>query len=202
MPVGVFVGKTTSVTTYRPQTTSAETVSWLARINSVRHFRALTVYIGIVIAHWIEHLVQAVQIFALQMPREEAGGFLGYLVPWSSKSEVLHWTYAVIMSIGLLLLRAGFAARSRVWWNVAIGVMTWHFFEHSFLMYQYWSGWHFTGAEVPTSVIQVVFPRVELHLIYNMAVMLPILAALSLHWLGPKEAGPQGACDCRAHFRE
>jgi len=175
---------------------------FLARINSIKHYQALMVYVAIVVAHWIEHLVQAIQVFVLQMPRPEAGGFLGYLFPNVNKNEILHWTYAVVMFVGLLMLHKGFAARSRRWWNVAIGIMTWHFFEHSFLLFQYWSGWHFTGTPAPTSVIQTIFPRVELHLIYNMAVMVPVLMALSVHWLGPKKIGPQGSCNCRKHFRQ
>lgn len=191
-----------STTTQRLAQTAPGQDSWLARINSVKHFQGLKVYVAIMIAHWIEHIVQAFQVYVLRMPRPEAGGFLGYLYPAANKSEVLHWTYAVIMLIGLLLLRRGFAARSRIWWNIAIGVMVWHFFEHSFLFFQYWSGWHFTGTPVPTSVIQTIFPRVELHLIYNMLVMIPVLAALSVHWLGPKKYGPQGSCNCREHFAD
>ncbi len=182
-------------------TSAPHSPSWFARLNSTWHFRALVVYMAIVVAHWVEHLTQVVQVFILKMPRPEAGGFLGYIFPDVNKNEILHWAYAVVMFIGLLLLQPGFLSRSRMWWNVAIGVMTWHFLEHSFLLFQHWSGWHFLGRPVPTSIIQAFFPRLELHLIYNMIVLLPILAALSLHWLGPKQAGPQGVCDCRRHFR-
>jgi hypothetical protein len=189
------------VATAQSRTSATDSPSLFTRINSTRHHRALKIYIAIVVAHWIEHLVQVVQIYILDMPRPQAGGFLGYLIPAINKDEILHWTYAILMFVGLLLLRPGFKNRSRMWWNVAIGIMTWHFLEHTFLLYQYWSGWHFLDKPVPTSIIQSFFPRFELHLVYNMLVMLPILAAISVHWLGPKEIGPQGDCDCRRHFR-
>ncbi|MFI9407014.1 hypothetical protein [Nocardia sp. NPDC052316] len=175
--------------------------SWVAQINSEKHYQALKVYIAIIVAHWVEHVVQAFQIYVLDMPRPKAGGFLGYIVPVVNKNELLHWTYAVLMIVGLLLLRGGFQARSRKWWTIALGIQTWHFAEHSFLLTQYWSGLNFLGKPAPTSIIQTFFPRVELHLVYNMAVMLPILVALSLHWFSPKSAGSQGDCNCRAHFR-
>ncbi|MFE3544338.1 hypothetical protein ACFXK0_15350 [Nocardia sp. NPDC059177] len=175
--------------------------SWFSQINSGKHFPALRIYVAILIAHAIEHTVQAFQIYVLDMPRTKAGGFIGYLLPAVNKDEVLHWTYAVLMIVGLILLRPGFKGRSRKWWTIALGIQIWHFAEHTFLLAQYWSGMHFLGRPVPTSVVQAFFPRVELHLIYNMAVMLPILAALSLHWFGPAAAGSQGDCDCRSHFR-
>ena len=49
------------------------------------------------IVHWIEHLFQAAQIWILAMPRPQALGALGYVFPWLVKSEVMHFTYAVLM---------------------------------------------------------------------------------------------------------
>lgn len=174
--------------------------SLLTKINSTAHYGALKWYLAIVIAHWIEHLVQAFQVYILRMPTPQAGGFLGYLLPETNKNETLHWTYAIVMFAGLLLLRRGFTDKSKMWWNLAIWIMAWHLFEHTFLFCQYWSGHYFFSSSSPTSVLQVFFPRVELHLIYNMLVMLPILAALSSHWFNASEAKDEEKCNCRQHF--
>ena len=34
------------------------------------------------------------------------------------------------------------------------------------------------GAKVPTSILQLVFPRVELHLFYNVVVFIPMVIAM------------------------
>jgi hypothetical protein len=46
-----------------PSTSSSAT--FLARLNSTWHERALHVFLVIVLAHWAEHLAQAFQIYAL-----------------------------------------------------------------------------------------------------------------------------------------
>ena len=65
------------------------------------------------IIHWVEHLFQAAQIWILGMPRPEALGALGYVFPWLVKSEVMHFTYAVLMFGGLVLLRPGFRGTAK-----------------------------------------------------------------------------------------
>src|ERR1044071_4213603 len=95
-------------------------VPWLERLNSTWHERALQLFMVIVLAHWAEHLTQAFQIYALGWPVPEARGVLGYWYPWMVKSEVLHYGYAIVMLIGIWVLRSGFVGTSRIWWNVAL----------------------------------------------------------------------------------
>ena len=71
-------------------------------------------------AHWGEHLVQAYQIWVMGWPRPKANGILGLWYPWLIKSEVLHYGYALVMLIGIWVLRKGFTGRSRTWWTVAL----------------------------------------------------------------------------------
>src|SRR6188768_8262 len=80
-------------------------LSWL---NSTGHERALHLFMVIVLGHWAEHLLQAFQIYALGWPIPEARGALGYFFPWLVKSETLHYGYALVMLIGLWILRPGF----------------------------------------------------------------------------------------------
>ena len=84
-----------------------KSLSFIEKLNGPWHERALWVYLAIVILHWVEHLFQAAQIWILQMPRPEALGALGYVFPWLVKSEAMHFTYAVLMFAGLVLLRPG-----------------------------------------------------------------------------------------------
>ena len=93
--------------------TTATKQGFIEKLNGPWHERALWIYLAIVIIHWVEHLFQAAQIWILGMPRPEALGALGYVFPWLVKSEVMHFTYALLMFGGLVLLRSGFRARPR-----------------------------------------------------------------------------------------
>src|SRR6202020_1500981 len=100
------------------------------KLNSVWHERALQVFMAIVLAHWGEHLVHAYQIYVMGWPRPKANGIVGLWYPWLIKSEVLHYGYALVMLIGLWILRKGFTGRSYTWWTVALVIQFWHHIEH------------------------------------------------------------------------
>jgi hypothetical protein len=167
----------------------------LARLNGPWHERALWLYMIIVLAHWVEHLAQAYQIYVLGWARPVAGGALGLWQPWLVRSELLHWGYAFFMLVGLMLLGAGCQGRSRWWWNLSLGIQLWHFFEHSLLQIQAIAGGYWFGGTVPTSIGQLWVPRVELHLLYNAAVFLPMVIAVYYH-LYPPSAEPVASCGC------
>ena|SRR5689334_5263776 len=61
----------------------------------------------------------------------------------------------------------------------ALVISVWHLFEHSLLLGQALTGHDLFGASVPTSVLQVFMPRVELHLAYNGVVLVAMLMALA-----------------------
>jgi methionine-rich copper-binding protein CopC len=133
----------------------------------------------------------------LGLPRPQARGVLGEPFPWLISSEWLHYGYALLMIAGLFLLRPGFAGRAVSWWTVALVIQFWHHFEH-LLLVQAQTGQYLAGAAVPTSVLQLVFPRVELHLFYNSVVFIPMVIAMYLH-LRPNEWElAQMQCGCVA----
>jgi hypothetical protein len=175
-------------------TTIAKKQSFIEKLNGPWHERALYLYLAIVIAHWAEHLVQAAQIWLFGMPRAQALGALGYLFPWLIKSETLHFTYALLMFLGLVLLRPGFRGVAKTWWTASLVIQTWHLFEHSLLQYQAIVGKNFFGSPVPTSIVQQWVPRVELHLFYNLAVFVPMIIAMWLHTRPDQR--PVNACSC------
>ena len=167
---------------------------FVERLNGPWHERALWIYLGIVILHWVEHLFQAAQIWLLGMPRPEALGALGYLFPWLVKSEVMHFGYALFMFAGLVLLRPGFRGSARTWWTVSLLIQGWHLFEHSLLQVQAIVGQNLFGSPVPTSILQQVVPRPELHLLYNLVVFLPMIYAMWLHTR--RDQGDVNECTC------
>lgn len=167
----------------------------IGAINGRYHRTALYVFMFVVVAHWAEHLVQAYQIWVLGRPRPQARGVFGQWFPWLVSSEALHYGYAIVMLLGLFLLRPGFAGRARAWWTVALVIQFWHHIEHLLLLIQAHTR-PFFGEAVPTSIAQLVFQRVELHLFYNSVVFIPMLIGM-YHHLRPnarEEAAVSCAC--------
>ncbi|MBI1758186.1 MAG: hypothetical protein HYR62_03030 [Actinobacteria bacterium] len=173
---------------------SASTRSWSAVVNGRGHRTAMNIFMAIVIAHWAEHIAQAIQIWALGWPRPRALGLLGMAFPWLVSSEWLHYGFALVMLGGLWLLRAGFHGRATRWWVIALGIQVWHHLEHFLLLVQAQTHHYLFGASVPTSIIQQFLPRVELHLFYNALVTVPMAVAVVLH-LRPN-AGERAVARC------
>jgi hypothetical protein len=168
---------------------------WLATLNGSWHERASWLYAVLVLAHWLEHLAQAYQVFVLHWPRPAAGGVLGLWSPLLVRSEVLHFTYAVLMFAGLVLLRPAYRGRGRFWWTLSLVVQSWHLVEHTLLQVQALTGQYWFGATVPTSILQLWVPRMELHLLYNALVFMPMAIAMYYH-LYPQAAEPLPHCGC------
>lgn len=165
-------------------------------LNTKGHRIALNTFLFIVVAHWVEHITQAIQIFGLGWARPKAGGALGLAFPWLVKSEWLHYGFAILMLVGFVVLRHGFTGRSRTWWNVAMWIQVWHHFEHLLLLLQALTGAYLLGKAAPTSIAQLVFPRVELHLFYNAIVFVPMVVAMVLHMRPRPEERALMDCNC------
>ena len=173
---------------------------FLQRLNGLWHEVALWLYMVVVFAHWLEHILQAYQVFILGWARPDAGGVLGLLFPILASSEVLHFVYNLTLLAGLFLLQPGFAGRARLWWNVALIIQAWHFFEHLLLQAQWLAGIYLFGAAQQTSILQLWIPRVELHFLYNSVVFLPMMLALYFHFYPPAGERP-AACGCARRRR-
>jgi len=171
--------------------------SLLERLNGSYHERALQAYMAIVLAHWAEHLLQAFQIYALGWPVPEARGLVGYFFPWVIQSETLHYGYALVMLAGLWVLRAGFTGGlDRKWWTVALAVQFFHHIEHLLLILQAIVGANLLGRPVPTSLVQLWVPRVELHLFYNTIVFVPMVIAMYYHMFPTRSEAATQQCTC------
>lgn len=175
--------------------------SFFEKLNGPRHKWALRTFTIIVIAHWAEHLTQAYQVYVLGWRPHQAGGVLGQAFPWLVHSEVLHYGYAVIMLVGIWTLLPGFVGRSRAWWFAALVIQFWHHIEHALLQGQAIAGRTLFGASAPTSILQLLIPRLELHLFYNTVVFVPMMVAMYYHLLPSalEAAGMRCSCTLRAH---
>lgn len=174
--------------------------TFVARLNTDRHELALRVFMVIVLAHWAEHLLQGLQIYALGWKVPEARGAIGLLFPWVIKSETLHYGYALVMLIGLWTLRKGFTGKvDRFWWMLAFGIQFFHHIEHAILQMQAVLGQNLMGRPVPTSLVQLWVPRVELHLFYNTIVFIPMAIAMYYHLFPPAREDSKARCSCAAH---
>jgi hypothetical protein len=166
------------------------------KLNHEWHKRALQAFMVVVLGHWAEHLVQAFQIYVLGWPIPEARGVLGLWYPWLIKSEALHYGYALVMLVFLWVLRKGFQGRSSVWWTVALCIQFWHHIEHALLIGQATLGRNLFGSPVPTSILQLWLPRVELHLFYNTIVFVPMVVGMYYHMFPPPDEEPHRGCTC------
>jgi hypothetical protein len=158
--------------------------------NDRKYNLMLKTFAVLMVAHWLEHLVQAYQVWGLGYERHHARGVLGQIFPWLMHSEWLHFAFAVLTFAGLVLLYRAFSGPALVWWQVALIIQTWHLVEHTLLFAQAQGGFLLWGAKEPTSVLQLFFPRIELHLFYNSVVTIPIVVAMLLRW---KSMSPQHA---------
>jgi len=172
--------------------------SFLDKLNSTWHKRALQLFMVIVLAHWAEHLAQATQIYVLGWTRPQAGGVLGLWFPWLVNSEVLHYGYALIMLVGIWMLRQGFTGISRRWWTIALVVQFWHHIEHALLQGQALFQHNLIGSPVPVSFLQMAFPksRVEIHLFYNTVVFIPMVIGMYYHMFPPRGEENVITCTC------
>ncbi|WP_433334813.1 hypothetical protein [Spirillospora sp. CA-294931] len=168
----------------------------LTVLNTGRHKVALGIFLAIVLAHWAEHIAQAVQIWALGWTVPESRGVLGVPFPWLVTSEAMHYGYALVMLVGLFLLRRGFTGSSLTWWTIALAIQFWHHIEHLLLLGQAVLSKNLMGEPAPTSVIQLLVPRVELHLFYNTIVFIPMVIAMYLHWRPPAADRDAMKCSC------
>jgi len=178
---------------------AAPRLSLRERLNGPWHKAALIVFTVIVIAHWGEHLFQAYQVYVLHWPRPQSMGMMGMVWPWLISSEWLHYGYALIMLVALWVLLPGFVGRARRWWLAALVIQFWHHIEHALLLYQAQTQHFLFGRTVPTSVIQIWFPRIELHLFYNTVVFIPMVVAMVYHLRPDAAEAAAMRCTCALH---
>ena len=164
--------------------------AYAALFKGVRHARALALYLALVALHFAEHIAQLAQVYFFGWSPRAAGGLLGEWFPGLASSEWLHTGYNSLQLTGLILLLPGFRGRARFWWATALAFQSWHFLEHTLLQAQYLTGTYLFGATVQTSVLESLFPRLELHFVYNLLVLIPLIVAALLYALDKRRSSP------------
>ncbi len=126
----------------------------------------------ITILHFVEHIIQLMQLYVLHLPRAESMGLVGLYFPWLMKTEIFHYVLALYMLIAMYKYRHYFrlGTSNREYWDAAVAVQYFHHFEHFILLVQAWTGNYLLDKSVPTSIGQLFFPKIELHFIYNLIV--------------------------------
>src|SRR5438105_7575859 len=145
--------------------TAGRSMGFYESLNTRWHKVALWTFTAIVLFHWSEHIVQAYQFFVLHGPRPMSMGLMGMFYPWLMKTETLHYGFALVMVIGLWILRKGFTGTSYKWWMAAFWIQFFHHFEHLILFIQANTHHYWFGGTVPTSSGQIWITRIKLHLI-------------------------------------
>ena len=169
---------------------------WVERLNTDWHEPALKIFLVIVLAHWAEHLAQAFQVYGLGWSVEASRGVLGLWFPWLVASELLHYAYALVMLVGIWILLPGFVGISRPWWIASLVIQFWHHIEHALLQGQALVGQNLFNSPVPMSIAQIWIPRVELHLLYNSLVFIPMVVGMYYHMFPPQGETVHARCTC------
>lgn len=151
---------------------------FLILLNTRYYKAAMGLFVFTIIFHLIEHFTQTGQVYICGWDRADAKGLIGITYPRLIESEWFHFLYGVEMLLGLLLFKMSFSGKAASWWKITIGIQVWHLFEHSLLLSQYLSGAYLFNSPVPISIIQLIIPRIELHLFYNLIVVAPMVIAM------------------------
>jgi hypothetical protein len=174
--------------------------SLIRSLNGRWHKRAMQIFMLVILIHLSEHLAQVFQLWVLGWQRKDCMGLLGLAYPWMMKSEGLHYGHALFMLLGLAALRPAIViGQALLWWDLSFAIQFWHHLEHALLFGQAIVHNNFADFAAPVSIAQLVaqyssgqpftgqpwLPRIELHLFYNLIVLIPMLVALYYHRFPP-----------------
>ena len=174
--------------------------SLIYTINGKWYKRAMLIFMAVTLIHFSEHLAQIFQLWVLGWTRQESLGIMGLVYPWMMKTEWLHYGHALFMLAGLAVFRPSIIGSALIWWDAAFVIQFWHHFEHALLLGQAIIKDNLYDFKAPVSIAQVVaqhfsglpysgqpwLPRIELHLFYNLIVLVPMLVALYYHRFPPQ----------------
>lgn len=152
----------------------------IQHVNSRRYSLYLLLFNLLVVFHFSEHLAQIGQVYIFHWERSRALGFLGLYYPTLVKSELLHYIYALIMVVGLFMLKYSIVGEARKYWDLAYWLAFYHHIEHTQLLVQATVKYNWFGSSSPVTLVQYWLgaQRIELHFFYNLMVLIPMAVAL------------------------
>lgn len=124
----------------------------------------------IVYFHLFEHLTQMVQLHWLGWSRMDSLGILGLFYPFLVRSEILHYGFSLFMVIFMIPL----SYKNEYYYTATILALL-HHVEHFGLLMQYLFQDYWFNESRPMTFLEQFIPRIELHFIYNLIVLTPII---------------------------
>lgn len=166
--------------TYTKATRSAALLAGMRKNWQVKVIVAFMVVAG---GHFAEHLIQIFEYLVLGWPAKQSGGILGLWFPGLAASEYLHSGWNTLQLTGLILLWPLFRRKGKasLFWKLAMVAQSWHWLEHVLLQVQYLTGYYLFHAIKQQSILELFFPRIELHFVYNLLSFMPTLIAVLLY---------------------
>lgn len=146
------------------------------RMLTFQHYnkRWLLIFNIIVYSHFAEHIAQMIQLYLLHWDRKQSLGLLGLWQPQLVHSEWLHYAHALFMVIGLAMM-----CKINKWLFLAFFLGFLHHIEHFCLLYQAITHHNWWDQPKPVTYLQMIWlPRIELHFIYNLIVLIPMIIGL------------------------
>lgn len=149
-------------------------------VNSRKYSFYFLLFNLLVILHFSEHVAQMIQVYILHWDRSRALGILGMYYPYLIKSEFLHYGHALIMVVGLFMLKYSIVGEARKYWDIAYWLAFYHHIEHVQLLVQAILRSNWFGSSSPVTLVQYLLgaQRIELHFFYNLMVLIPMIIAL------------------------
>ena len=181
---------------------STDKPGFFEKLTDTWHKPALLTFMAIVIGHWGNIFFRHIKFMSCTGRGRRRWGCSGWLSVAGEDLKPCTTVYCLVMLIGIWMLRKGFTGVSHTWWMIAFWIQFWHHIEHALLQYQALTHHNFFILPVPTSILQLWFPRVELHLFYNSIVFIPMVIGMYYHMFPPEGEEQHAKCNCAWHAHE
>jgi hypothetical protein len=112
---------------------------------------ALWLFPFLVLAHWAEHLAQALRIRVLDWTKPEVRGALGVPFSWLVSFEWMYCAYAIVMPIGLCCRGRRFQVVREHGGRWHLARSFWYHIEHLLLFVQAMAGYDVAAPTVPSA---------------------------------------------------
>jgi hypothetical protein len=155
---------------------------------SRRSVSILAGVLGVQAAHFVEHIIQLIQVYALRIPEARALGALGAVFAFHGTEEWMHLAFNVSLLTALLWFQPFVRHQLGVWSRpyrmylfLGVSVEMWHVIEHLVVTGNMLAN----GGGCPCpGILDRIFPETMLHFGYNAAALtglaagtIPILVA-------------------------
>ena len=150
-------------------------------------FYFMTAVVVIQGGHLVEHFVQALQVFVLGVPEDDALGLLGYVLQFNGTEEWLHLGYNTLYLLSLYVLILPLwhitpdVISKRAFWifiAASVWIESWHMVEHGVIISHVIAN---GGCPCPgIGDVALGLSDTILHLVYNLVAYLGIAYAYVL----------------------